>query len=54
MADKRENKAGEDAAMLKTVGKIKGGNYMIHLFVQQARNLQIDNVDTVDPIVQVQ
>ena len=54
MEEKKEDKAGEDTAMLKTVGKIKGGDYMIHLFVQQARNLQIDNVDTVDPIVQVQ
>ena len=27
---------------------------MIHLLVHEARNLQLDNVDTVDPIIEVE
>ncbi len=32
---------------------MKRGDYMIHVFVEQAKNLKIDEEDTVDPIVQI-
>lgn len=44
----------EAKPILGEVGKIKKGDYMIHLLVQTARNLQIANEDTVDPIIQAE
>jgi hypothetical protein len=32
---------------------MKRGDYMIHVFVEQAKNLKVDAEETVDPIVQI-
>lgn len=35
------------------VGVVKKGDYLVHVFIQEARHLRMKGADTVDPIVQV-
>jgi len=35
------------------VGILKKGDYLIHILIHEARNLKVNNEDTVDPIVEV-
>lgn len=35
------------------VCQMKRGDYMIHVYVEQAKNLKVDAEDTVDPLVEV-
>ena len=32
---------------------MKRGDYMIHVYIEQAKNIKVDAEDTVDPIVQI-
>jgi len=32
---------------------MKRGDYMIHVFIEEAKNLKVPAEDTVDPIVQI-
>lgn len=32
---------------------MKRGDYMIHVFVEQAKNIKVDAEDTVDPLVEI-
>jgi len=43
----------EDADNKGEICQMKRGDYMIHVFVEQAKNLKVDAEETVDPIVQI-
>jgi len=32
---------------------MKRGDYMIHVYVEQAKNIKVDAEDTVDPLVEI-
>lgn len=32
---------------------MKRGDYMIHVFIEQAKNIKIDSESTVDPLVEI-
>ena len=54
MEENKKSQESEQATKPQTVGKIKGGDYMIHLFIQETRYLRMDKADTVDPIMQIE
>ena len=54
MEENKKSQESEQATKPQTVGKIKGGDYMIHLFIQETRYLRMDKADTVDPIIQIE
>jgi hypothetical protein len=33
---------------------MKRGDYMIHIYIEQAKDLKVDAEDTVDPIIQIE
>jgi len=35
------------------VGVVKKGDYLVHLFIQESRNLRMKGAETVDPIIEV-
>ena len=35
------------------VGKMPSGDYMIHVYVQQAHSFKLDGADTVNPIIEI-
>ena len=35
------------------ISKMKRGDYMIHIYVEQAKNIKVDRGETVDPIVEI-
>lgn len=43
----------DDSDDKKTVCEMKRGDYMIHVMIEQAKNLKVDAEDTVDPLVEV-
>ena len=47
---KSQQKKTEDKSEICTM---KRGDYMIHVYIEQAKNLKVDAEDTVDPIVQI-
>lgn len=46
-------KAAEAEDGKTEICQMKRGDYMIHVFVEQAKNLKVDAEETVDPIVQI-
>lgn len=46
---KKDDKEEEDDG----VCEMKRGDYMIHVMIEQAKNLKVDAEDTVDPIIEV-
>lgn len=52
--DNQPKKEGEGDEESKTeICQMQRGDYMIHVFVEQAKNLKVDAEETVDPIVQI-
>ena len=45
--------ADDDRKISNEVGVVKKGDYLIHLFIQEARNLRMKGSETVDPIIEV-
>lgn len=43
----------DDRKISNEVGVVKKGDYMIHLFIQEARNLRMKGSETVDPIIEI-
>ena len=43
----------EDEESKTEICQMQRGDYMIHVFVEQAKNLKVDAEETVDPIVQI-
>ena len=54
MEENKKSQESEQAKKPQTVGKIKEGDYMIHLFIQETRYLRMDKADTVDPIIRIE
>ena len=53
---KEEEEVKEPAADEKKAGgvcKMKRGDYMIHVMIEQAKNLKVPDGDVIDPIVEV-
>ena len=48
-----EKAAKDDAAEDKGIGEMKRGDYMIHIFLEKAKDLKCPDEGTVDPMVEV-
>jgi len=51
--EEKTAEAGDDAGGAPTVGEMKRGDYMIHVFVEKAKDIKVPDGGTVDPIVEV-
>ena len=48
-----EEEAKTDSSSKKAVCSMKRGDYMIHVYVESAKNLDVPEGDVVDPIVEI-
>ena len=49
-----ENKEeGKDNGGAPSVGEMKRGDYMVHVFVEKAKEIKVPDGGTVDPIIEV-
>ena len=48
-----EKGKGDDAADEKGIGEMKRGDYMIHIFVEKAKEIDCPDEGTVDPMVEI-
>ena len=52
-ASKEEGKGGE-ASGAPAVGEMKRGDYMIHVFVEKAKEIKVPKNSTVDPLISIE
>ena len=51
--EEQQEEAQDAQAESKSVCKMKRGDYMIHVYVEQAKNLDVEEGDTIDPIIEI-
>lgn len=55
-ADQEEEEQAEEVPVekeKKSVSSMKRGDYMIHIYVEQAKNMDVEEGSTIDPIVEI-